>query len=190
MAATEEITSEGILRFSFSDAAGGGPAIFLDRDGVINRQITGTYVTQWSEFQLVPDIAGVLAEISTLPFPIIVISNQAGVGKGVLSVTELSSITRQFVRQLADAGGRIDAVYYCPHTPEQACSCRKPKPGLLRRAASDWRLDLTRSVFVGDTVKDLEAASAAGCRAILLREGTALADIPALVRRALLLNVD
>jgi D-glycero-D-manno-heptose 1,7-bisphosphate phosphatase len=184
MAVTEDITSEGILRFQFSAAAGGGPAIFLDRDGVINRQITGTYVTQWSEFQFVPDIAGVLAEISALPVPIIVISNQAGVGKGVLSVTELASITRQFIRQLADAGGRIDAVYYCPHTPEQACSCRKPKPGLLHRAADDWGLDLSRSVFIGDTAKDVEAAKTAGCRAILLDGKTALSEIPALLRKA------
>jgi D-glycero-D-manno-heptose 1,7-bisphosphate phosphatase len=185
MAAIEDVTPEGILRFSFSEAASAGPAIFLDRDGVINQQITGTYVTQWSEFRLMPDIAGALAEISQLPFPIIVISNQAGVGKGIIDVTELSAMTRQFVSQLAEAGGRIDAVYYCPHTPEHRCGCRKPKPGLLRRAANDWRLDLTRCVLIGDTGNDVAAANAAGCRAILLDGTIALSDIPALLRGVL-----
>ncbi len=185
MSAIEAVTPEGILRYTFSDVLTEGPAIFLDRDGVINQQITGTYVTQWSEFRFMPDIAGVLTEIAALPFPIIVISNQAGVGKGLLSVAELSSITHGFVRQLASRGGRIDAAYYCPHTPQEACGCRKPKPGLLRRAARDWNINLTRSVLIGDSATDVQAAAAAGCQSILLASGAAFADLPALVREAL-----
>jgi D-glycero-D-manno-heptose 1,7-bisphosphate phosphatase len=185
MTVIEDVTNEGILRFTFSEMAGGGPAIFLDRDGVINQQITGTYVTQWSEFRFMPGIAEVLAEISQLPFPVIVLSNQAGVGKGVISAVELSSMTSRFVRELADAGGRVDAVYYCPHRPEQACPCRKPKPGLLHRAAQDWGLDLARCVFVGDSTTDAQAARTAGCRMLLLDNAAAIPRIPALLREAL-----
>jgi D-glycero-D-manno-heptose 1,7-bisphosphate phosphatase len=185
MSVIEGVTPEGILRYTFSEVPVGGSAIFVDRDGVINEQITGTYVTNWSEFRFLPGVAEAFAEISRLSFPIIVISNQAGVGKGMIDVAELSAMTRQFVTLLGDAGARIDAVYYCPHTPEQACGCRKPKPGLLHRAASDWSVDLTRSVFIGDSAKDREAANAAGCRSILVDGGVALSDIPALVREAL-----
>jgi len=189
MSGTEGTLFSEILSYQFSELPQGGsrPAIFVDRDGVINQQIAGSYVTRWSEFHFSPGIVEALAEISRLPFPIIVVSNQAGVGKGMLALAELSAITHEFVSQLASAGARIDAAYYCPHTPEQACPCRKPKEGLLLRAARDWCVDLTRSVFVGDSVTDMQAANAVGCRSVLVvGTGTpAIPDIPALVRKAL-----
>jgi len=158
------------MRLLFSDRpkAGTRPAILFDRDGVINERIFPGYVTQWKQFRFRDGIQETLARLSELGLPIIVLSNQAGVGKGLLSAETLSQITRQFVAELKAAGARIDAVYYCPHTLEDGCRCRKPRPGLLRQAARDWRLDLRRSILVGDSESDLETARALRCKAILL----------------------
>jgi D-glycero-D-manno-heptose 1,7-bisphosphate phosphatase len=147
------------------------PGIFFDRDGVINERIWGGYVTHWTEFRFLEGIVPVLRRLSRLHLPMIVVSNQSGVGKGLLSQRSLRQITSRFVDLLAWHGARIDAAYYCPHTDEQACSCRKPKPGLLLRAARDYRIDLARSIMIGDEPRDMEAAAAAGCRGILLDQG-------------------
>ena len=155
------------LFFSKIDRRGASPAIFLDRDGVINRRIEDGYVTKWSEFKFIPGIRGAISELSALKLPIIVVSNQAGVGKGLLPGSRLVSITKRFVTVLRRAGARIDAVYYCPHMASQKCSCRKPKAGLLRRAAADWGLELKKSILVGDSPSDARAAKAAGCRSVL-----------------------
>ncbi|MFB3813629.1 MAG: HAD-IIIA family hydrolase [Terriglobales bacterium] len=142
------------------------PAIFLDRDGVINEQITGTYVTDPSQFRFVAGMPEAIARLSRLSLPIIIVSNQAAVAKGLMSYDELRSITEQFVAQVNSAGGRIDAVYYCPHSPEQDCACRKPKGGLLREAARDWQLNLPNSVLIGDSDADVNAARSVGCHAV------------------------
>ena len=143
------------------------PAIFLDRDGVINEKIAGGYVTQWRQFRFLPGILDALKELSCLGIPVIVVSNQAGVGKGLFPASMLESITRQFVECVQAHRGRIDAVYYCIHTSEQHCGCRKPEPGLLLRSATRWQIDLRRSVLVGDSISDIQAAEVVGCRAIL-----------------------
>ena len=158
------------VRFTFQTppTTGRRPAIFLDRDGVINERIMHGYVTNWHEFQLIKDAEGVLRELARLRLPILVISNQSGVGKGLLSRRVLQEVTRRFVAALGRRGARIDGVYYCPHRPDEGCPCRKPKPGMLLQAAVDWRIDLAGSVMVGDTASDVEAAQAAGCRSILL----------------------
>ncbi|HEV2382029.1 MAG TPA: HAD family hydrolase [Terriglobia bacterium] len=152
------------------------PGIFFDRDGVINERILGGYVTHWTGFHFIDGMVPVLRRLSRLHLPIIVVSNQSGVGKGLLSQRSLRQITSRFVDLLARHGARIDAVYYCPHTDEQGCTCRKPKPGLLLRAAGDYRIDLGRSIMIGDEPRDMEAAAAAGCRGILLDHGTR--DLP------------
>lgn len=155
-------------------------AIFLDRDGVINRRIVGGYVTDWSEFHFLFGALDGVARLAASPSPVIVVSNQAGVGKGLVSVSALGEITRRFVAQVQRAGGRIDAVYYCPHTAADACTCRKPKPGLLLEAARDWAIDLGRSVFLGDSPTDAEAGHAVGCEVMLVPE---VADLDAAWRR-------
>jgi D-glycero-D-manno-heptose 1,7-bisphosphate phosphatase len=167
-------TTTGILRRVFGRPAGRMEgAIFLDRDGVINRRIAGGYVTRWSEFEFLPRaIDGIVALVS-IHAPIIVISNQAGVGKGLVTVENLGDITERFVAAVRDRGGRIDAVYYCPHAPSAECTCRKPKPGLLLQAASDWGIDLRSSVFIGDSSSDVAAARAVGARPVLVAEAGA-----------------
>jgi D-sedoheptulose 7-phosphate isomerase len=143
------------------------PAIFLDRDGVINERIVGGYVTEWEQFRFRDGIAQALVALCALELPIIVVSNQACVGKRLLSAAMIREVTDRFVAELSEQGARIDAVYYCPHTIEQNCVCRKPEPGLLRAAAKDWKLDLTRSVLIGDTQSDVAAARAVDCAAVL-----------------------
>ncbi len=155
--------------YSNPPASGTRPAIFLDRDGVINEQIADGYVTRWGQFRFVEGIPEVIAKLSQLELPIIVVSNQAGVAKGVVARSTLNEITDSFVASLKTAGARIDAVYYCPHSEHQKCECRKPRPGLLNQAAHDWKLDLNRSVLIGDSDRDLAAAQSIGCRAILLK---------------------
>lgn len=168
------------LRYLFGTppAAGKRPAIFLDRDGVINERIVGGFVTCWDEFRFLPGIPQALAALSRPQLPMIVISNQAGVSRRLVRPSTLKDLTERFVRALAKAGARIDAVYYCPHAPDDGCRCRKPQPGLLFAAARDWRLDLRRSILIGDSARDLEAARAAGCRSLLLKAGSAPATPP------------
>jgi D-glycero-D-manno-heptose 1,7-bisphosphate phosphatase len=170
----------GILRFLFSEPPSddSSPAIFLDRDGVINKRVLDGYVTEWSQFEFVDGIKGTLAELTALRLPIVVVSNQAGIGKGLFSVETLAEITGRFVSELQAEGARVDAVYYCPHVSEARCSCRKPSPNLLWQASRDWRINLPQSVLVGDSESDLQAARVTHCRAILLadRNGHSLPD--------------
>jgi D-glycero-D-manno-heptose 1,7-bisphosphate phosphatase len=157
------------MSFHFSDppTRGRRPAIFLDRDGVINKRVVGGYVTSWSEFRFLDGIIPALRDLSRFKLPVIVVSNQAGVGKGLIGRAALRHITQRFVAQLARAGVRLAGVYYCPHTPDAGCRCRKPRPGLLLQAAREWRIDLSRCILIGDSPSDIEAASAAGSRSIL-----------------------
>lgn len=166
------------LRFLFAapPSIGRRPAIFLDRDGVINERIINGYVTTWHEFRFTKGAEQALRDLARLRLPILVISNQSGVGRGQVTLSALEQITRRFVAALERRGARIDGVYYCPHRPDEGCPCRKPKPGLLLEAARDWRIDLPASVMVGDTTSDTEAAQAAGCQGILIDSGASEMD--------------
>ncbi|HEY6291757.1 MAG TPA: HAD family hydrolase, partial [Terriglobia bacterium] len=150
------------IGFHFKDVScrGRRPVIFLDRDGVINERVVGGYVTNWSEFRFLNGVVPVLRELRRFKLPLIVVSNQAGVGKRLMNRTALADITERFVARLARAAVPIAAVYYCPHAPDDGCRCRKPRPGLLLRAAHDWRIDLGRSILIGDSPSDVEAARA------------------------------
>ena len=147
------------------------PAIFIDRDGVINCRRPGDYVLEWSQFVFMPGMGEALKALASLRLPIIVISNQSAVGRKLLKPSALRQITSQFHQALADDGTPLMAVYYCTHRPEEGCTCRKPKPGLLFRAASDFKLDLSRSIFIGDSDTDIQAARLAGCQPVLFGPG-------------------
>ncbi|HXJ95107.1 MAG TPA: HAD family hydrolase [Terriglobia bacterium] len=157
------------IAFHFDDSPRRGwrPAIFLDRDGVINQRVVGGYVTTWNGFRFLDGVVPALRGLSRFELPLIVVSNQAGVGKRLMSRAALGRITERFVSHLTRAGAPITAAYYCPHAPDAGCQCRKPRPGLLLRAARDWRINLSRSILIGDSPSDVEAARAAGCRSIL-----------------------
>jgi D-glycero-D-manno-heptose 1,7-bisphosphate phosphatase len=162
-----------VLRIIFSNgrANAKGPAIFIDRDGVINSRRPGDYVLDWAQFVFMPGIREALKQLAALGLPLIVVSNQAGVGKGLLDPSGLEKITARMQQILRDDGATLAAAYYCTHRPDENCICRKPKPELLHMAAGDFNIDLSRSIFIGDSETDVIAARAAGCRPILLGAG-------------------
>lgn len=166
---TERELNANLLRVVFSEEKRNvrGPAIFIDRDGVINRRRPGDYVLDWSQFIFMPGIRPALKQLASLGLPMIVISNQAAVGKGLLDLAGLRGITAQMYEALAADGTLLAAAYYCTHRPDENCACRKPKPELLFRAADDFNIDLSRSIFIGDSETDVISARAADCQPIL-----------------------
>ena len=143
--------------------------VLLDRDGVINRRVVGGSVTGWDQFEFLPRALDALRLLAQNGFAAIVISHQDAVGKKLMTVAALESITRRFLTEVALAGGNIAQVYYCVHVPEDRCSCRQPEPGAIHRAQLDYSFVRQETYFVGDSLEDLRAASSAGCPAILLR---------------------
>ncbi len=154
-------------------AAKKGPAIFIDRDGVINCRRPDDYVLDWSQFVFVDGIRSALKQLATLGLPMIVISNQAAVGKGLLDSARLEEITGRMQQALLADGAPLTAAYYCIHRRDEDCPCRKPKPGLLQKAAADFHIDLRHSIFIGDSDSDVQAARAASCQPVLFGPGVA-----------------
>jgi histidinol-phosphate phosphatase family protein len=147
-------------------------AIFLDRDGVINRYPGDReYVKSWEEFHFIPGARLALKKLSRSKFKVYIVSNQAGVSKGLYSRKTLSLITQNMLRAIEASAGRIDGVYYCTHHSERNCSCRKPRTGLIDRARKKFPIDIKRSYFIGDTIRDVKTAVAAGCRSVLVFSG-------------------
>jgi len=151
--------------------------IFLDRDGVINRYPgDADYVKSWSEFKFLPGVKVSLKRLNEDGFKVIIISNQAGVSKGIYSQEALNLITQNMLQELNDAKVVIEAVYYCTHRQEESCPCRKPKTGLIDIAVAKLKNEglnpqLSESYFIGDTIRDVEAGTAAGIKTILVFSG-------------------
>ncbi len=147
------------------------PALFLDRDGVIIENCPN-YVRTWQDVSILPGALEALASLSATPYKIVIITNQSAIGRGLLPLETAHEINQRLVQIIAQAGGRVDGVYLCPHAPQEHCACRKPQPGLLLQAAQALSLDLSRSTLVGDAWSDLQAGRAAGVpQRILLRTG-------------------
>jgi len=151
-------------------------AVFLDRDGVINRN-RPDHVKSWNEFEFLPGALEALKRLAGLGWPVVVVTNQAAIGRGLVDPSEVEEIHRRMVDEVRLFGGRIDAVLYCPHRPDEGCECRKPKLGLLIEASRLLHLDLAASILVGDAESDLLAARAAGCRPVMVRTGRGAAQI-------------
>lgn len=149
--------------------------VLLDRDGVINRDKPGS-VRSVDDFELLPGAAGAIAELNRKGYHVLVVTNQACVGRGDLAMAGLEAIHQELRRQLKILGGRIDRFYVCPHVDEDACTCRKPLPGLIESARKDYRFDPAATWMVGDSSRDVEAARRAGCRAALVLTGKPLSD--------------
>ena len=145
--------------------------IFLDRDGVINLPPTGRYISGWDQFRFLPDVLKTLHRLKKRGERVIVISNQSGVGRGQMTKPELTRITRKMLAEIRKNGGHLEAVYYCTHHPDKGCRCRKPHPGLLKKAAARFPIDLKKSFFIGDSETDILAGRSAGCRTILVLTG-------------------
>jgi D-glycero-D-manno-heptose 1,7-bisphosphate phosphatase len=144
--------------------------ILLDRDGVINRRIPDGYVTSWEQFEFLPRALDALRLLAENSYKVIVVSNQACIGKGLISGEELAQLTSRFVHAVAKAGGQIYDVYYCPHRAEDACECRKPNPGLLRKAQHEHGFAFAQTFLIGDSERDLMAAHEVGCPAVWVRD--------------------
>ncbi len=150
------------------------PAVFLDRDGVINVD-SYEYVKNWDEFVFRPDALASLRRLREGNLEVYIITNQAGIGRGLFTHADLRDILLRLQLQVRRAGGMIHGIEYCCHTPDAACSCRKPGIGSLLKAATKHGLDLPRSVFVGDSHGDVNAAHSAGCTSIFV---TTRAELP------------
>jgi D,D-heptose 1,7-bisphosphate phosphatase len=152
------------------------PAVFLDRDGVLNEDLG--YVHEPDEFHWMPGAREALKGLNDEGYLVIIVTNQAGIGRGYYGHGDFAALMRWMDDDLAAVGAFVDAVYYCPHHPEHglgeyrvACDCRKPEPGLLNKAIADWGLDVERSALVGDKPSDMQAAEAAGLRRVLYEGG-------------------
>jgi D-glycero-D-manno-heptose 1,7-bisphosphate phosphatase len=145
------------------------PTVFFDRDGTLN--LEKGYITDLSDIELYPDSGTVLRRLKQLGFWVVVITNQSAIGRGLMSESQFEQVNAAFREQLQQSGAGYDALYYCPHRPEDDCPCRKPKPGLIFQAAHDLGIDLSRSYMIGDKLSDIEAGNRAGCKTILLLTG-------------------
>lgn len=147
-------------------------AIFLDRDGVINRDPGfGDYVKSWDEFEFLPGAIDAIKRLNKHGYEIFVISNQAGVGKGIYSQKALDEITKNMLKEIEGDGGRIRSITYCTHRPDEDCECRKPNTGMIKKATKGMWIDFKNTYFIGDSRLDIGAGRNAGCKTILLLTG-------------------
>lgn len=146
------------------------PLVILDRDGVINAD-SPDYIRNESEWKALPGSLEAIARLTHAGCRVIVISNQSGLGRGKFGIEQLHSIHQKMLAHLAQFGGNIDAILFCPHAPEDLCACRKPRPGLFHDLARRLGTSLAGVPAVGDKPGDIEAARLAGARPILVRTG-------------------
>ncbi len=160
-------------------------AIFLDRDGVINRKPPEHgYVKSWSEFHWLPTAKQAIKLINQSDYLAVIISNQRGVARGLMSSEDVEKIYTRIQQDLSKIGTRLDAAYWCYHDDLHGCDCRKPKPGLILKAAADLNIDLFNSWVIGDEEKDIKAGKAAGCKTFLVDTNCHLLPIiEAILRR-------
>jgi D-glycero-D-manno-heptose 1,7-bisphosphate phosphatase len=144
-------------------------AVFIDRDGTIAEEVG--YLNHVSRFRMFPFVAAAIRRLNQAGLPVVVVSNQSGVGRGYFPESLVHEVNQLMSRQLSQAGAAIDAIYYCPHTSANNCNCRKPKTGMLDLAAREHAIELRSSFVVGDRYADIELARNASARGILVRTG-------------------
>lgn len=151
-------------------------AVFLDRDGVVNAN-RADYVLNWSQFRFLPGALKALAALAAAGKPVIVVTNQTIIGKGLITVEALDDMNARMCDAVQAAGGSILDILYCPHLASENCACRKPKPGLLHMASERHNIELRESFYVGDALSDIQAGQAAGCRCVLVETGRGRAQV-------------
>jgi D-glycero-D-manno-heptose 1,7-bisphosphate phosphatase len=144
--------------------------IVLDRDGVINHDST-QFIKTPEEWRPIPGSLEAIARLNHAGYRVVVATNQSGIGRGLFDMATLNAIHEKMHKALALVGGRIDALFYCPHTADAQCECRKPKTGMLSEIAQRYGLDMTGVPCVGDSVRDLQAADAVGAQPMLVLTG-------------------
>lgn len=144
--------------------------VILDRDGVINED-SDDYIKSPAEWRPIPGSLEAIAQLNRAGYRVVVATNQSGIGRGLFGHETLGRIHARMAQALDDVGGFVEAVFYCPHRPEDHCSCRKPEPGLMKELAARLDVDLADVPVIGDSLRDLQAAAAVGAKAILVRTG-------------------
>jgi D-glycero-D-manno-heptose 1,7-bisphosphate phosphatase len=148
-------------------------AVFLDRDGVINVD-RRDYVKSWSEFKFLPRVFEALRVLKKSGIPVIILTNQSAVNRGLMTLDTLLEIHKKMLEIIRKHGGEIQAIYYCPHTPAENCECRKPKPGMVRKAVKDLKIDLSVSYLVGDSEKDVELARSVKVKCVRVSQNSTM----------------
>jgi len=144
--------------------------VILDRDGTINRA-SEEFVKSPEEWVPLTGSLEAISRLNHAGFHVVLATNQSGLGRGLFDMAALNAVHSHMLKTLAAAGGRIDAIFYCPHAPDEGCSCRKPAPGLLHQIQERSRIDLKGLPYVGDSLRDMQAAHAAGCAPHLVLTG-------------------
>ena len=148
--------------------------VILGRDGILN-VYREDHVKSPDEWEPIPNALEAVARLNHAGWHTVVATNQSGIGRGMIDMASVNTVHQRMMQRLAEAGGRLDAVFFCPHTPEDDCDCRKPKPGLMKQIAQRYGIELRTVPMVADTLRDLQAAHAAGCEPHLVRTGRAAA---------------
>jgi D-glycero-D-manno-heptose 1,7-bisphosphate phosphatase len=159
-------------------------AVFLDRDGVINEN-RPDYVKSLEEFVVLPGVLQALCLLSNTEMSVIVVSNQSAINRGLVNTETVEEINRHMIDLAQSVGGRIDAVFYCPHRPEEGCDCRKPRPGLLMEATRQLGIHLPGSYMVGDTLSDVQAALRVGAQPLMVLTGRGRKQAALLIEQGL-----
>jgi D-glycero-D-manno-heptose 1,7-bisphosphate phosphatase len=153
-------------------------AVFLDRDGVINVRLPGgAYVTRWEEFDFCEGVPEALRMLQDAGYLLVVVTNQRGVARGLMTEEDLEEIHRRMREELARERVVLEAVYFCPHGLDAGCRCRKPLPGMIEKAVEECRIDTAASLIIGDSPSDMEAGQAAGVRGLFIT--SSLEETPA-----------
>ncbi len=151
--------------------------LFLDRDGVINKKLERRYVRNWQEFDFMPNALLAIKKLSNKFERIIVVTNQQGIGKAIMTIDELSVLHELMKKEIVENGGKIDKIYFCPHLEKENCDCRKPAIGMIKRAIKDFpTLNLKQTFLVGDSPSDIEAGERAGIKTVKLNNQFTLFD--------------
>lgn len=157
--------------------------VFLDRDGTLVAD--PGYVHRLEDYRLLPGTASALLRLRDAGFRLVIVTNQSGIGRGLFGRQDFERFQERLLRELADAGVVIEATYFCPHSPEAGCDCRKPAPGLLERAARELAADLAASWVIGDAERDVEMGRRAGCAGAVRIGDAGIPDLEAAVERVL-----
>ena len=155
--------------------------VILDRDGVINHD-SDQYIKSPEEWKPIPGSLTAIARLNQAGYRVVVATNQSGIGRGLFETDTMIAIHDKMFKALAQVGGHIDAIFFCPHTNDDNCECRKPKPGMFREIAARSNADRAGVPAIGDSLRDLQAAAAAGAQPVLVLtgKGRKIADDPAL----------
>ena len=154
--------------------------VFLDRDGIINRN-REDYVKKIEEFEILPDVPEAIRLLNLANYQVVIISNQSAVNRGLLTLDSLNQINKYLKNELIKHSAHINGIYYCPHRPDEYCNCRKPNPTLIQKAVKELGIDLGNSIMIGDRKSDMETARRVGVRFVLMETNGELLKVVKLI---------